>query len=256
MSRSGCPARRCSRSAGSVPTPRSSCSPIAGRRRAPRSRSTPTPSRRRRVVPPARPPPARPRTGGRPAAGAAADAARRFARRSLPCAHRWEPYRARAPPDAARRRRLEPRPAVRRRTAAVRQARRCSPAGAALDAVESVCADDALDRADILDLLGRLVDKSLVVAEFDDVGRRALLAAADIVGVRAGAPRRHPDEADAVRERHAQWYPRPESAGRASGLRGEHGLVWRARIAAELGNLRGALDWYIERGDATVGARR
>ena len=28
-------------------------------------------------------------------------------------------------------------------------------------------------------------------------------------------------------------------------------MVWQARFAAELGNLRGALDWYIERGDAT-----
>ena len=42
------------------------------------------------------------------------------------------------------------------------------------------------------------------------------------------------------------------SLGVRQGFHGQHGLVWRARISAEIGNLRGALDWYIERGDATA----
>ena len=51
---------------------------------------------------------------------------------------------------------------------------RYSPEGAVFAAVESVCADDALDRVEILDLLSRLVDKSLVVAEFDESGDAAI----------------------------------------------------------------------------------
>ena len=43
----------------------------------------------------------------------------------------------------------------------------------------------------------------------------------------------------------------PSVSRRASGSAGEDGLVWQARFGAELGNLRGALDWYIEGGDAT-----
>ncbi len=122
--------------------------------------------------------------------------------------------------------------------------------GCGLDAAESVCADDALDRADILDLLGRLVDKSLVVAEFDESGevRYSQLQTLWEYGRERLADS---GEADAVRDRHAQWYLALESSRPASGLRGEDGLVWQARFAAELGNLRGALDWYIERGDAT-----
>ena len=78
---------------------------------------------RRRVVPPARSPAARLGAGGGPTPGAAAESTRRSARRSVPCAHRWEPHGVGTPPDAARRRRLEPRPVVRRRAAAVREAR-------------------------------------------------------------------------------------------------------------------------------------
>ena len=37
--------------------------------------------------------------------------------------------------------------------------------GFTLEAVEAVCSDDHLKRGEILDLLGRLVDKSLVVVE-------------------------------------------------------------------------------------------
>jgi predicted ATPase/DNA-binding SARP family transcriptional activator len=122
--------------------------------------------------------------------------------------------------------------------------------GCGLEAVESVCSDDALDRADILDLLGRLVDKSLVVAEFGELGevRYSQLQTLWEYGRERLAAS---GEAASVFDRHAQWYM-ALSLGVRQGFHGQHGLVWRARIAAEIGNLRGALDWYIERGDATA----
>ena len=75
--------------------------------------------------------------------------------------------------------------------------------GCGLEAVESVCADAALDRADILDLLGRLVDKSLVVAEFDESGevRYSQLQTLWEYGRERLA---ESGEADAVRDRHAR----------------------------------------------------
>jgi predicted ATPase len=120
--------------------------------------------------------------------------------------------------------------------------------GCGLDAVESVCADETLDRADILDLLGRLVDKSLVVAEFDESGdaRYSQLQTLWEYGRQRLA---ESGEADAVRDRHAQFYLDLSAPVRLA-LRGDQGLVCRARIATELGNLRAALDWYIERRDA------
>ena len=122
--------------------------------------------------------------------------------------------------------------------------------GCGLEAVESVCSDDAFDRADILDLLSRLVDKSLVVAEFDESGevRYSLLQTLWEYGRERLAAS---DDAAGVIDRHAHWYLALSQEVRA-GFHGEQGLVWQARVSAEFGNLRGALDWFIERGDATA----
>ena len=122
--------------------------------------------------------------------------------------------------------------------------------GCGLEAVEAVCSDDVLDRADILDVLSQLVDKSLVVAEFDESGavRYSQLQTLWEYGRERLAAS---GGAAAVFERHAQWHLALSLEVR-QGFRGEQGLVWRARISAELANLRGALDWYIERGDATA----
>ena len=44
--------------------------------------------------------------------------------------------------------------------------------GFTLDAAEAVVAGDAIDAFDVLDVLGQLVDKSLVVADDTDDGTR------------------------------------------------------------------------------------
>ncbi len=77
--------------------------------------------------------------------------------------------------------------------------------GCGLDAAESVCADDALERAEILDLVSRLVDKSLVVAEFDESGdvRYSQLQTLWEYGRERLADS---GEANTMRNRHAQWY--------------------------------------------------
>ena len=82
--------------------------------------------------------------------------------------------------------------------------------GCGLEAVESVCSDDAFDRADILDLLSRLVDKSLVVAEFDESGevRYSLLQTLWEYGRERLAAS---GEAAGVFDRHAQLVPGLES---------------------------------------------
>ncbi len=61
--------------------------------------------------------------------------------------------------------------------------------GCELAAAEAVCADDQVPRDEILDILSRLVDKSLVTVDIGfDVG--PLLTAADALAVRPRAPRR------------------------------------------------------------------
>ena len=53
----------------------------------------------------------------------------------------------------------------RRRAGAAARACRCSPSGFDLDAAEAVCGSGDIDVLEVADLLGSLVDKSLVVAE-------------------------------------------------------------------------------------------
>ena len=56
-------------------------------------------------------------------------------------------------------------------------------------------------------------------------------------------------EAEELGRRHAAWFLLVAERGRG-GLRGHDGLLWRARLFAELDNLRAALDWFIDRTDA------
>jgi predicted ATPase/class 3 adenylate cyclase len=106
--------------------------------------------------------------------------------------------------------------------------------GFTLEAAEAVCADEALPTDNVIDLLARLVDKSLVMLDADS-GRYRLLetvrqfAAEKLVGT---------EDAE-VRQRHLGHYlDLAETAQRhASGP--EHGL-WKARLDADQANLLAA----------------
>ena len=153
---------RCGRSRRWRSTTRSSSSPTARRRRARfrARRRRPKPSSARSATASTA---CRSRSSSPPRASARSPSAQlaRPARRSLPAPDRRRPHRAPPPADAARRRRLELRPALRRRATGVR-----TPLGLrrrlSLEAAEAVCADDDVGRDDVADLLAHLVDKSLV----------------------------------------------------------------------------------------------
>jgi predicted ATPase/DNA-binding SARP family transcriptional activator len=122
-----------------------------------------------------------------------------------------------------------------------------------LDAAEAVCSDDELPLAEIGGLIGRLVDKSLVVA--DGSGRFRLLQTLAQYGrerLAAGA-----DGGDAARARHAAYYAdlAEQSAvdWRRSG--GNSQTWWLACLTTELDNVRVALDWSIRRGDGPTAQR-
>ncbi|MDQ4009115.1 MAG: LuxR C-terminal-related transcriptional regulator [Actinomycetota bacterium] len=112
--------------------------------------------------------------------------------------------------------------------------------GFTLDAAESVCADEIVDRYAVLDVLSRLVDKSLVQADVDRAeGRYGLLET-----IRFFARGRLVDarESDPTRERHRDFFlALAERAEPELFLAG--GPAWLDRLERERDNLRAAAEW-------------
>ncbi|MEV0449718.1 BTAD domain-containing putative transcriptional regulator [Streptomyces sp. NPDC050600] len=116
--------------------------------------------------------------------------------------------------------------------------------GCDLDAAEATCAGDGVTRDEVLDLVTRLVDRSLVVVVDGPAGRRYRL----LESVAAYATERLHEMADlaAVRDRHLRHYL--ALAERAEPhLRGAGQRTWLIRLDAEAGNLRAALDEAVRR---------
>jgi len=110
--------------------------------------------------------------------------------------------------------------------------------GCTLAAAEVVCKDRLLAEEEILDLLGRLVDRSLVVAEG---GRYGFLET-----IREYALERliEAGEAEMLRERHAAYFASymEEHFDAILGAEQHQAIV---EIASELGNVRAAWDWAV-----------
>jgi predicted ATPase/DNA-binding SARP family transcriptional activator len=119
--------------------------------------------------------------------------------------------------------------------------------GCDLDAAEAVCADDQVPTGEVLDVLSRLVDKSLVAAP--DAGRDARFIQLQTLWQYGRDRLGESGEVDAMCARHAAYY-RQMAQEAHEGLRGATGPRWRERLTSDLGNLRAALDWFIARGDA------
>ncbi|MBD0670915.1 ATP-binding protein, partial [Streptomyces sp. CBMA156] len=111
--------------------------------------------------------------------------------------------------------------------------------GCTLDAAEAVCAGDGVDRADVLDLLTRLVERSLVVVVTGPTGTRYRL----LETVAAYALDRLHEMADAAdtRRRHLRYYLALAEGAEAE-LRGAGQQRRLAVLDAEAANLRAALD--------------
>ena len=141
--------------------------------------------------------------------------------------------------------------------------RRLAPftGGWEMEAAEAVCAGDGIKRADVLDLLTCLVDKSLVLAE-EQVGK-ARYRLLEPIRQYALEHLTSLGECDAVRGRHADHYlGLAEHA--AAALWGSHTtgpfgsaaqLAWHARLEQEHDNLRAGLAWAERQVQAETLAR-
>ncbi|MFH9239403.1 BTAD domain-containing putative transcriptional regulator [Streptomyces anulatus] len=123
--------------------------------------------------------------------------------------------------------------------------------GCDLAAAEAVCAGDGVAREDVLDLVGRLVDRSLVAVAYGPDGPRYRLL--ESVAAYATEQLRTTEGLAAVRDRHLRHYL--ALAERAEPhLRGAEQRRWLDRLDAEAGNLRAALDEAVRRASVSPGA--
>lgn len=111
----------------------------------------------------------------------------------------------------------------------------------ALEGAEAVAAGEAVDRREVADLLGRLVDKSLVVAEEHGGGYRYRL----LEPMRQYARERlvEAGEARRLEERHQAFYLELARAADPEGAAGP--LVSPGGLEADHDNLRAALGWAL-----------
>lgn len=123
--------------------------------------------------------------------------------------------------------------------------------GCDLAAAEAVCAGDGVAREDVLDLVGRLADRSLVAVAYGPDGPRYRLL--ESVAAYATEQLRATEGLAAVRDRHLRHYL--ALAERAEPhLRGAEQRRWLDRLDAEAGNLRAALDEAVRRASVSPGA--
>lgn len=122
----------------------------------------------------------------------------------------------------------------------------------ALEAAEAICAGNGLEQDEVLDLLSHLVDKSLVaVVERDGEGRYRLL---ETIRQYAQDKLQEFGEVPSLRWSHRDCYL--SFAERAeSEISGAEQAKWFDRFEVEYDNLRAALGWSLECGEAEKAAR-
>jgi non-specific serine/threonine protein kinase len=143
--------------------------------------------------------------------------------------------------------------------------------GWTLEAAEVVCCDKdegrrmkdepalqpsafILHPSDILDLLTRLVDKSLVVAEEQEGEERYQLQETIRQYARERLLEAGPAEAERVRGRHLSFFVRLAGEAEPELRRGDQ-LAWLAQLETEHGNLRAALQWALGSRETEKGLR-
>jgi DNA-binding NarL/FixJ family response regulator len=126
--------------------------------------------------------------------------------------------------------------------------------GWTLEAAEAVCSGGGgIREGDVLDLLGGLVDKSLVLTG-TTAGRAMRYRMLEPVRQYAREKLEESREAEEVRGRHSAFFLALAEEAEPR-LAGKEQRIWAERLNAEHDNLREALSWVLERGEAEAGLR-
>jgi non-specific serine/threonine protein kinase len=122
--------------------------------------------------------------------------------------------------------------------------------GFTLEAAEAVCADGEIARDQVLDLLLRLVDKSLVLAD-GEVGGVTWYRLLETLRQYGHELLR--ENVNILQERHAAFYLLLTEQANV-GMDGQEEVTWRERLTCELDNLRAALTWCLSDAEGSIAA--
>lgn len=120
-----------------------------------------------------------------------------------------------------------------------------------LEAAETVCTGDVIERGETLTLLGRLVDKSLL--QVDPAPQQTGLATRyrylDTISSFGRLKLDEAGETSSMRDRHAAYYLHLVESAEQRILLSDQAL-WYKLLQAESGNIRASIEWYAERNQA------
>lgn len=124
--------------------------------------------------------------------------------------------------------------------------------GWTVQAAEWICQGDGLETQNVIDLMTRLIDKSLVLAEEQDGPTRYRML--ETIRQYAREKLGSSGETSRVHDRHLQFFTRfmEETDPR---LRGPDQVILFDRVELEHDNFRAALAWALEGGDVETGLR-
>jgi predicted ATPase/DNA-binding SARP family transcriptional activator/DNA-binding CsgD family transcriptional regulator len=125
--------------------------------------------------------------------------------------------------------------------------------GWTLEAAEVIGAAGDTEQGDVLDLLSGLVEKSLVATEATG-GGGARYRMLEPIRQYAREKLDESGEGEIVGRRHAEHYLTLAEQAEPE-LQGPEDVEWLERLEAEHDNLRAALSWALERGEAELGLR-
>ncbi len=113
--------------------------------------------------------------------------------------------------------------------------------GFTLEAAEEICAGEALEEGEVIDLVTHLIDKSLV--GFDEQNGQARYRLLETVRQYGLERLLESGEAADVRRRHRDWYLALVERAYPDFLTGQRHELWLERLETEHDNLRAALEW-------------
>jgi non-specific serine/threonine protein kinase len=123
--------------------------------------------------------------------------------------------------------------------------------GWTIEAAEAVCVDEALPSEDVLGVLARLVDKSLVVAEPQAESGEVRYRLLELLRAYSWEQAQAAGETSRLQRRHRDWFLALVERVPPAMLDAEH----IATLERERDNLRAALRWTIDSGEHDVGFR-